>query len=185
MLVLDIETLGIESTCVVLSCAIVRVDVNYTYEQLVKDSVFVKFNAKEQIEKYNRTVTKSTLDWWNKQCDFAKNKSFKPSTSDVSVEDGFKTLRNFIGSSKSDLIFCRGNLDQMVIDSLAHSAGIEPLAPYNHYRDVRTAVDILHSTSKNGYCDVNPPFKFNRDWIIKHDPIHDCVLDAMMILYGV
>jgi hypothetical protein len=50
------------------------------------------------------------------------------------------------------------------------------------WRDMRTAVDLL-SGGTNGYCDVVHP-KFNRADVIKHHPVHDCALDAMMLLYG-
>jgi hypothetical protein len=73
-------------------------------------------------------------------------------------------------------------MDQMVIDSLAKKLDMQPITEYNMWRDIRTAVDLLTGSS-NGYCDVDHPL-FNRASVIKHHPVHDCALDAMMLMYG-
>ena len=79
--------------------------------------------------------------------------------------------------------WARGNLDQLVMDSIEEQCEITPIFYYARWRDVRTAVDFLYGTS-NGYCKVdyegfNPSLH-----ITKHDPIDDCILDTMMLLYG-
>ena len=50
------------------------------------------------------------------------------------------------------------------------------------WRDVRTAVDCLYGSS-NGYVEVVKD-GFDRAAVIKHHPVHDCALDAMMLMYG-
>jgi len=79
-------------------------------------------------------------------------------------------------------MWARGSLDQLVIDSLAKKFDLQPLTDYNRWRDVRTAVDILYGTT-NGYCEIEYP-NFERAACIKHHPVHDCALDAMMLMYG-
>tara|TARA_R110000868_G_scaffold403032_1_gene679866 strand:+ start:605 stop:1165 length:561 start_codon:yes stop_codon:yes gene_type:complete len=186
MLVFDVETLSTESTCVVLSAAIVFFDENSTYESIVENSIFVKFDAKEQIQKYKRTVSDSTLQWWSKQCDYAKNKSLVPTKNDVATADGIELLRNYLKNdpSPNKIIWARGSLDQMAIDSLCHSVGVQPLVNFNCWRDVRTAVDILSTTSTNGYCEVSLE-GFTIQKVIKHDPVHDCAYDAVQLLYPI
>jgi hypothetical protein len=71
----------------------------------------------------------------------------------------------------------------MSIDSLCKSANQDLIAPYNNWRDVRTAVDLLCSTAKSGYATVDHP-TFQRHNVVKHHPTHDCALDIMMMLYG-
>jgi hypothetical protein len=69
------------------------------------------------------------------------------------------------------------------MDSIEEQIETDPIFPYARWRDVRTAVDFLYNTS-NGYCKVNYE-EFNPDHhITKHDPIDDCILDAMMLMYG-
>lgn len=192
MFMFDIETLGVESTTVVLSAGIIYFDPNVddelSYEDLVARGLFVKFNAKEQVTEYNRTITKSTLDWWSKQGKWQQQTSLDPdAATDLSVVDGFRVLHKYIsGHMKgkkwdNEIIWARGSLDQMAIDSLANKAGIEPIAPFNRWRDVRTAVDMLTGSS-NGYCEVS-----GLDWdkVAKHHPVHDCALDVLMMVRGI
>jgi len=186
MLVFDVETLSTESTCVILSAAMVYFDENSTYESILENSLFVKFDAKEQISKYNRTVSKSTLEWWSKQCDFAKNTSLVPTKNDVPAIEGIERFREYlkVDPSPNKIIWARGSLDQMAIDSLCNAVGVNPIVRYNAWRDVRTGIDILATTSENGYCQVNLP-GFTIQKVIKHDPVHDCAYDAVMLLYPI
>ena len=191
MFMFDIETLGIESTTVVLSAAIIHfdpeVDTNISFKELVQRGLLVKFDAKDQVKRLNRTMTKSTLDWWNKQGEYQQKLSFVPDASrDMISENGIEAIRKYINQyhrgadPQTMTIWARGSLDQMAIDSLALKAGVERIAPFNRWRDVRTAVDLM-TDSKNGYCKVTD---LNRDEVVKHDPVHDCALDILMLLRG-
>jgi hypothetical protein len=187
MFMFDIETLGTESTTVVLSAACIyfNPEEKPSFEKLIEDSCFVKFSAKDQIQNYNRKVDKSTLEWWDKIHSAIRKTSFDPSPTDLPLLEGISILREYIESkpnwSKST-VWARGSLDQMAIDSLCKCAGQDTLWHYANWRDVRTAVDIL-SGSSNGYCGVNYE-GFNSNDVIKHNPIHDCAYDVMMLLYG-
>ena len=192
MFMFDIETLGIESTTVILSAAIIyfdpEKDADVSFKELVDRSLFIKFDAKDQVKRLDRTMTKSTLDWWNKQGEHQQKLSFVPDKSrDMITEDGLMLIRDYInkyhrGADPQTLtIWARGSLDQMAIDSLALKAGIDPIAPFNRWRDVRTAIDLM-TDSKNGYCKVEG---LNWDEVAKHDPVHDCALDVLMLLRGV
>ena len=128
--------------------------------------------------------------WWAKQCENVKNKSFKPNPAiDVKFEDGYEAMRKWAASKndKDCYVWARGNLDQLVLDSFEEQLGLEPIWPFARWRDVRTAVDFLYGVTK-GYCPVEtPPWldKFDTELhITKHNPIDDCVLDAMMLMYG-
>jgi len=191
MMVLDIETLGVESNSVVLSVGLIYVELAETYEfdEFLDKSVFVKFNAKEQIDNYKRTASKGTLDWWKNQSTLAKQTNFLPSSKDMSLTQGIAILKKWVEkySKEGDLCWTRGSLDQVCLDSLFRAAGDEPLLPYNAYRDIRTAIDFLYpDTSKNGYVDVDESvcIGFDRSAILKHHPVHDCILDAAMMLCG-
>lgn len=194
--VFDIETLGVESTSVILSAGIVYVepealmpDVNQAFKQLTdssfsQNSLFVKFKSVEQTKPpYNRVVDKGTLDWWNKKGAMAKDISFVPKASDVSVPDGIKMIQEFMKRKSSEelIIWTRGSLDQMAIDSLCTAYGISPIAKYNAYRDIRTAVDIIYTNGKNGYVEIPG---FDESLMIEHDPVHDCARDALMLIRG-
>jgi hypothetical protein len=187
MFVFDIETLGVESTSVVLSAAIVYFDIskNPSYQDLLDNALFVKFNSKDQIKRLDRVVDLGTLEWWKNQHEYTRKVSLEPSSEDVSAEDGIIMLHNYmnkIPNANKMTMWTRGSLDQMAIDSLCKRVDMQMLTGYNMYRDVRTAVDCF-TGSTNGYCNVEYP-GFDRAAVIKHHPVHDCALDAMMLMYG-
>lgn len=192
MFIYDIETCDTESTTVILSTAILYVDEtkDYSPQDLYENTLFVKFKAKEQIEIYKRSISKDTIAWWEKQCELAKKMSFYPKKSDLDALEAIDLLKRYISKNtkdkKSELVWVRGSLDQMAMDSLCKNIGIENLFHYSNYRDVRTAIDLLYETSNKGYCKIDP--EKLPDWdeniIVKHDPIWDVVFDAIMLLYG-
>lgn len=189
MFCFDVETLDVESTCVILSAAIVYFDIKDkpSYNNLLLNTFFVKLDAKDQVKRLGRTVSQSTItEFWNKQSKEVQAISLYPYETDLKAEDAIESLRAYIKSfpsSDSKLIWARGSLDQMSIDSLAKKAGLEPITRFNLWRDVRTGVDLL-TGSKNGYSKVNHP-EFNREDVKKHDPRHDVCFDVMQLLYGV
>lgn len=184
--IFDVETLGVESNAVVLSAALIHFDPEQrpTYQDLLNDACFVKFNAKEQLQ-IGRTVSKSTLDWWKSQHEYVRKISLDPNREDMNVENGMQKFYDYMSkflNAKHQTMWARGSLDQLVIDSLAVKFGLEEITGYNMWRDVRTAIDILYGTT-NGYVDIDHPL-FKRHEVIKHHPVHDCALDAIQLLYG-
>jgi hypothetical protein len=183
----DVETMGVESSSIVLSAALVwfdPADTSITFEQLVERAVYVKFSAMEQ-KKAGRTVDKDTMLWWSKQGEVIYNLCVKGSKSDLLAVEGLGILRDYVKKhgSKDSFIWTRGSLDQMVIESLCRSTGEEKIADYNAYMDVRTAIRLLKDTSKwTGYCDI-PDFDWNK--VSKHNPIDDIALDVLMLVKGV
>jgi len=160
-------------------------DENPSFQDLVDSAFFVKLNVEDQIKRHKRTITPSSIEWWKKQCLNVKTKSVTPSPNDVLIEDGIEMMRewkNQFPNNKDCWVWARGNLDQLVIDSLEERLNIEPVFHYANWRDVRTAVDFL-TGSKKGYCEVDYP-GFESYIVTKHDPVHDCAYDIMMLLYG-
>jgi len=188
MFIFDVETLGKRSNSVILSMAAIYFDPDSkpSPQQLREDAFFAKFNVVEQMKEYRREANQSTMDWWNKQCRNVRVASFLPNFLDCSFVDGYESMRNWV-DSKNDTkcwVWARGNLDQLVMDDIEEQLGLEPIWPYARWRDVRTAVDFLYNTT-SGYTDVDYPGFNSKNDITKHNPIDDCVLDAMMLMYGV
>lgn len=188
MFMYDVETLGIESNSVILSmaCIYFNPEDKPTFKQLVENAFFVKLNSKYQTEHLGRTVTKSTLEWWAKQPEMLKKQSLIPSANrDAMPNEAIDAMAEWskqFPNNEKCVVWARGNLDQMCLGSMEDKLGREALFHFGRWRDVRTAVDVL-TGSTNGYCDVDHP-EFNRDDVIKHNPIHDCAYDAMMLMYG-
>jgi hypothetical protein len=188
MFIFDVETLGKRSNSVILSMAAIYFDPDTkpSPQELRDSAFFAKFSVKEQVKEYGREMNQPTMDWWKKQCDNVRTASFVPSEVDCSFVDGYESMRKW-AASKNDTkcwVWARGNLDQLVMDDIEEQLELEPIWPYARWRDVRTAVDFLYNTT-NGYTDVDYPGFDSRNHITKHNPIDDCVLDAMMLMYGV
>lgn len=187
---LDVETLGVSSESVMLSVAITFIELGksqYYFQELVDNSFYVKFNVKEQIENYKRTTEKDCINWWKKQTEPAKEFSFYPSSNDLSAETGIKLFTKYIKEQcdpNSIIVFTRGNLDSMVLDSLTKQVKQPLIFPYSSYRDVRTYIEYCSEKSVKGYCDVNLELfpDYHKDKIWKHIPTLDCILDLMMII---
>jgi len=105
---------------------------------------------------------------------------------DERFEEGYERMRRWANSKNEpdSYVWARGNLDQLVLDSMEEQLTIEPIFPFKRWRDVRTAVDFLTGTT-NGYCKVDYPGFDPYLHITKHNPIDDCVLDVMQLIYGV
>jgi hypothetical protein len=187
MFCLDVETLSKSSEAVILSVAVIHFEAGkkYDYDDLISSAFFTKFDVQDQIKRLHRKTEKSTMEWWSKQCEYVRKRSFVPSDEDVKVEDGYEAMREWVKSftpeQQKEWVFVRGSLDQLVLDSLEMQMDVKPVFPYSQYRDVRTAIDFLYET-KNGYVEV-PGFD-SKAKVYKHCPINDCAFDIMQLLYG-
>ena len=186
MIVYDVETLGTESTAAILSVALIHFKEDETpeYDDLLARALFVKFDVAIQVEQYGRVVKRDTLEWWRKQSPAAMRKSLTPNIDlDMHPRDAFAKVTAYMKShgDEDSIVWARGSLDEMVTHSLTSAMKLPPIAHFHRWRDIRTAIDLLKTTSNGGYCAV-PGFDKNR--VIKHDPIHDCAYDVMMLLCG-
>ena len=188
MFIFDVETLGKRSNSVILSMACIWFDPDSKPSQhdLREGAFFAKFDVRDQHQRLGREMGQSTMDWWAKQCDNVRKASFIPSGEDCKFEDGYEAMREWAKqfNEPKSWVWARGNLDQLVLDDIEESIGLEPIFPYARWRDVRTAIDLLYTTDR-GYIDVDydgfDPFLD----VTKHDPVDDCVYDAMQLMYGV
>jgi hypothetical protein len=187
MFTFDVETLGVESSSVILSMACIHFEPESkpTYKELKDSAFFVKLNVRDQVENYSRKIDKGTIAWWEKQCLNARNWSYIPDKNDKPLAEGVAALHEWANSKndKASWVWARGSLDDVILQAAERQVKVEPVFAYSRWRDVRTAVDLL-TLSKNGYCEVgHPEFLYERD-VTKHNPIDDCALDIMMLLYG-
>jgi hypothetical protein len=193
MFLFDVETLGVESNSVILSMACVYFKSGDTpsHQELKDSAFFCKFDVSDQVNRFGRKIDRDTIGWWKKQCKNAQIKSFIPNKDwDVPFEAGHAAMKLWV-DSKNDpncWVWARGGLDDVVLSSMERASGCENIFAFHRWRDVRTAVDFLYGTT-SGYVKTEVP-----GWvddfdpalhITKHNPVDDCVFDAMQLLYGV
>ncbi len=192
MFFLDIETLSTKASAVVLSIGVVHLkdDSPISYKEMVENnSIYIKLDAKYQAETLHRHIEKDTLDWWAKQAPAVRSKCFRPTDNDLSPERALTVLSTWCNErkQKGELCWIRGFMDAIVLEDLAKQICVTPIFKYNDYRDIRTAIDLIYSTSNRGYVDVDQTKcpGFSTADVMKHDPVHDSAYDAAMLLFGV
>lgn len=186
MFILDVETLGIESTSVVLSIACTHVtEETDTYQKMLDNSIMLKLDIQSQFD-LGRVTDDHTIAWWDRQSENIKIASLYPNKEiDIHPVEAYSLLRLWLKEHDfgKQTVLARGVLDPIIMDSLARTFDISSPIPYNRYHDVRTAIDMLYENTTYGYVDVDHP-TFETSLVIKHHPVHDCAYDGMMLVYG-
>lgn len=161
-LLVDLETLGTNSTCIILQIAGVVTSSELSLDEMLDNRFDIKLDAAEQ-KASGRTVEKDTLDFWAKQPLAVRKQVIPPSDKDKSMLkaiDEFETivrLQGFDPEHNSDeLIFQRGTKDTDWLSNLWIQNGRPTtLLPWYKVFDIRTAFNVLGLSPKlNGYPDL-------------------------------
>ena len=149
----------------------------YTYEELLENTKYMKFDVTEQVKKYDRKIQKGTLDWWNTQDPEAK-KVLDP---DPSIDQSIDKLYNFfvinVNMNNLKTVFTRGNtFDIPILEGILKETGNAIPYPFWMVRDTRSYLDglLYGSNTRNSYIPDGCKEKF-----IAHDARHDVVMDVM------
>jgi hypothetical protein len=148
----------------------------YTYEELLSNCKTIKFNVEEQVNTYNRTISKETVAWWKEQNKEAQ-KQLAPSSEDISIRYLHQFLIDNIDLKNHKKAFTRGNtFDPIFMDSLLKESGQVNPMHWGSIRDTRSYIEGMSFGSKlnNNYMPEGLKDKF-----IAHDPCHDIALDVM------
>jgi hypothetical protein len=186
----DFETLDNKPTAIVLDLAVVHFDENKidNFQQLVNDSNRI-FYRKFDTDQKGRTAGHSTLDWW-KQQEAEVRKILKPTPNDVSLEQGMLEFKSWLEmkrhSLKWDNAYVRGqsfdfplmaDITDRLFDTWGLGYSLFPCSFWNQF-DVRTALKFaLHDIKLKKV----PVAKGTFNGFIKHNAIHDCAKDAILI----
>lgn len=179
----DFETLGQDQKkSAVVSFAMIAfsekryINNPYTYEELIENCVYIKFDVEDQVVNFGRKINKETVDWWNSQGDEAK-KQIRPSSEDKSIYALYELLINSCECPKIKKTYTRGNtFDPMFLQYLMDDTGHQD--PF-HWRTVRDTRSMIEGMSfgmvlDNGFTPSDLASKF-----VKHDPRHDVAMDVM------
>lgn len=179
----DFETLGQDQRkSAVLSLALLSYDESrfteneYSYDELLNNCKYIKFNVDEQANKYGRSVSKETIDWWLAQGDEAR-KQLAPSENDESIDTLHAFLMENIDFKTLKKAFTRGNtFDPIFLDSVLENCGTKNPMHWRIIRDTRSMIEGMSygMNIKNDFMPSALEAKF-----VKHDPRHDIVMDVM------
>lgn len=187
--ILDFETLGKDQNCKVVELSVLCFDqeVEYTFQELVDKAIKIKFDLKSQT---NRNTLKSTVEWWKNQSKDVQ-KLLLPSDNDVTIKEGIKIFEDYLlknGVDRNSQLFCRGpSFDIPIFNSLLKETydvedtfEYEPIKFWNQ-RDVRTRIEAL--LLSRGMTETPLPENL-LDGFVKHNSIHDCAKDVLMLQYA-
>ncbi|QPI17972.1 exonuclease [Pectobacterium phage POP12] len=160
-----------------------------SFLELVSRSRKYKFDIKAQ--KGTRISDAGTIGWWKKQAPEAQA-ILKPLPDDLTISDG---IGRFLTDLKADgivfkesLEYCRGpEFDRSIlVDVMRQIKGENDVfdmlpVPFWNCRDIRTAIENRLLT--RGL--VNTPLPLGTlEGFIKHNSIHDCAKDVLMLIYA-
>lgn len=190
--IFDFESLGLNENSVLLSLGVVAFDtkdydiqsdgVETTFNKLLKQGLYVKLDAKEQTQKYKRTIDKSTLMWWTEQGEEAKD-VLRKSDDDVSLDRMELLLKDYFelnGVTKNTPVWSRGYTEPMWYESVKLNLNTYGSIRHYQYRDIRTLLNVVIEDkylSRNHINTIKQPENF-----IKHNALHDVCFDAVQFL---
>lgn len=180
--IFDFETMSQDPVNgVVLSLAMLNYDPNrfvdkpYTYQELVDDAKYIKFDVADQVQNYGRTIDKDTMEWWSKQNKEAQ-KAIAPSKDDRPISE----LYTFFFGNMPDypkLVYTRRNTFDPIFMTSLMKATNNP-EPYDWW-NVRDTISYIEGLSIGGDIRNNFIPDDLQDHFVAHDPRHDIAMDVM------
>jgi hypothetical protein len=152
----DIETLSVEDSAVVLSIAVVAwsddLELLDPYIASANFNLYPIYQIKD-----GRTMTKSALGFWQGQ-DY---NVWEAATMDAFIDykQGLLSFVDFIkkcGASSNSTFWARGNMDEKVLNHILAQSGISTPWSFRQWRDARTFCDELDRFIGLPIPDVSP-----------------------------
>lgn len=181
--VIDLESLSLWNDAVILSLGLSFGELTTTvpsFDQLVADGLYIKFDVKEQIQEFKRSVKPDTMTWWKEQGESAKYVLY-PSANDVSVRALDGLVKDFFKTKgvdpKSVDIYDRRSFDCSKIEHLyKENLGLDEL-PWHYLKEYEVST-ALRYMGYNRYGGISP-----KDYpqMVYHNALHDSVLDHIRL----
>lgn len=157
----------------------------YTFNELVKNISFRKFNIKTQIQSGYKYKTKD-VEWWE-GLGSDVSKQLKPSSDDILVEKFVKELYNELKDINIKKWWSRANcfdpcLLQRSFEEYMSNDHLNEILPFWKVRDVRTYIDSKFdmSAKKTAFCPIEDEEIWAK-YFIEHNSIHDVAADILRI----
>lgn len=187
--IIDIETGGYPPNGIVFDIAVIPfvLDEDFDFDSLVQRGLKIKLSSTKQGD---RVFDKGVTDWWKKQSPEAKQ-NLLPFEEGETPDDAIDILMAFLKNNGVDFwkshIWTRGNYDmQFIVDMIRTKLGTretfynEPVF-FGNCRDIRTGLEQILLT--RDAC-IAPLHKDVLQGFVKHDSIHDCAKDVLMLNYA-
>ena len=176
------ETLGIREDSIVMSIGTLftpeGIDLSNPSEVKKKYGKMYILDIEDEEVTYGRRMDVSTIKWWLRQSQEILKEQMDDKnavTMDKAVEDILSELKknNFFGSYPENYIWSRGLFESKLWDSMVQDLEIEKQIMYWHWRDTRTACDVVGNKPNGGIEHIKG--------LKTHNPVDDCFLDLVRL----
>ena len=187
--IIDLETGGYPPDGVVFDIAVIPfvLDEDFDFQTLVERGLKIKLSSKTQDE---RLFDTGVMDWWKKQSPEAKQ-NLMPFEEGVTPDEAIDLLIEFMTNHNVEFwkshVWTRGNYDmQFIVNMIRNKLNTretfykEPVF-FGNCRDIRTGLEQVLLT--RDAC-VAPLHKDVLQGFVKHDSLHDCAKDILMLNYA-
>lgn len=181
-IIFDFETMSQDpQTGVVLSFAMISYsdsrfcEKEYSYDELLGKSKFIKFKVDEQVKEFDRKIEKDTVEWWKNQSPEAR-KAIQPLPTDRSIKELYGFILQNKPTNLTKVFTRRNTFDPVFITSLMKAT--DNPEPYDWWL-VRDTISYIEGLShgvelSNNFIPEDLAASF-----IKHDPRHDIAMDVI------
>lgn len=191
--ILDYETIGQDVFNIpVVNCSYYIFDWTrftsnnpYTFDELINDIQFDKFNVEEQ-HKAGYRVTKDGMKWWKDQSKAALEQVM-PSDSDISIVEFTDRFIKYLGQCKIDRWWSRSNTFDPILlhrNFKDHSSRtlLDKVLPFWKVRDIRTYIDTRYDFKSvhNNFCPIDDQEEWKRIFV-EHNSVHDVAADILRL----
>lgn len=169
---IDLETLDTDATCVILSIGACVFD---PMTGIITDELYMEINKDAQI-KEGRTISASTLDWWMTQPAEERDRVLVDNSSKLELYQALANLANFV--PKGDKVWANGiDFDLRILEHAYTSMSIEVPWRFYNTEHVRTI------------CNLTDGFISRKDFEFEgqqHNALHDArhQVKYVSVMYG-
>ena len=162
----DIETLGTDPGCLILSIGAVAFD-----EHGTNNKFYVDIDALSSLLA-GFTVDTRTVKWWNQQSKEALD-LIKPGPDTLTIKHALDRLSGFI--NKDDIVWAKGpDFDLVILKAAYDKLGIRLPWSFRNSRDVRTMLWL----GKKRDVALSP----KQSWMVDHYALHDAIYQATQVI---
>lgn len=192
--IIDFETLNTTPEAILVECSAIPFVLDIAnppkFNDLVNSGIKIKFDIQSQ-KLLGRTTSSGTIKWWKNQGEEAR-KLLRPTKEDVTLFDGYEVIRDFFLNNdikfKKSHIWTRGEMDVLWLRSWYKYSldlsddDVSDMTPvmFNNFREIRSVVESNLSRDQT-YC---PLPVGSLPGFVKHDSLHDCARDVMMLVWS-
>ena len=187
--ILDLETLSVESNALILSIGAVILDPE---KEEITEKLYIPIDLESSM-KYSFKIDASTLNWWFRQSKEAIQSTFVESKDSYTIEKALLKFKNFVWKGYHEL--CReawdgvintdsciwGNgssFDCVILENAYKITGIGCPFNFRQFRDFRTIRSMFKNMDQNFLIEIAKVNFLCESELITHNALNDAIWEA-------